>query len=328
MATRARSHDVDAPVIVVGAGIAGVACARRVAGAGLRVVVYDRGRRIGGRMAVRTIGQRAVDVGASYLTVRDAGFEQIVESWHARGLARPWTDTFHVGGPEGLRDTTSGPLRWAAPAGLRSLVEDLAAGFEVRRAGVTRVGPGPRADGHDASAVVLAMPDPQALRLLGDRYGVERGALQHLWEPSLALSAGWQVRCWPELDGVFVSEHPTLTWIADDGRRRGDGAPVLVAHTTADFAREHLADPGGAEQLILAGVQRVLGPLEPPVWTHVQRWTYAHPSTPRPEPFFLSHNGIGVCGDGWANHARVEAAFLSGDALGAELVRRLSPKAG
>ena len=107
-------------------------------------------------MAVLTVEGRAVDIGASDLTVRDPGFEEVVESWHARGLARPWTNTVHLGGPDGLRETTSGPLRWAAPAGLRSLVEDLADGIEVVRATVSQVGPGPRVDGYDASAVVLA----------------------------------------------------------------------------------------------------------------------------------------------------------------------------
>lgn len=100
---------------------------------------------------------------------------------------------------------------------------------------------------------------------------------------------------------------------------------MLVAHSTADVARAHLADPAGAEQLMLAGLWRVLGVREAPLWTHVQRWAYAHPSTPRKETCWLPDVGIGVCGDGWATRPRVEAAFLSGDALGAELVRRLAP---
>ena len=52
------------PVIVVGAGISGVAAARELRDAGLPVVVLDRGRRIGGRMASRTIDGRPVDIGA------------------------------------------------------------------------------------------------------------------------------------------------------------------------------------------------------------------------------------------------------------------------
>ena len=60
-------------MVVVGAGISGVACAREVAAAGHAVVVLDRGRVVGGRMARWTRDGRAVDVGAAYFTVRSLG---------------------------------------------------------------------------------------------------------------------------------------------------------------------------------------------------------------------------------------------------------------
>jgi len=147
-------------VCVVGAGIAGVACARALSGAGREVVVLDRGQVPGGRMASRRIDGRYVDLGASYLTARDPRFAAVVDDWTARGLARAWTDTFTVL-PSGERK--SGPLRHGASGGLRSLVQDLAAGLDVRQqTEVTAVGPGPTVDGVRYDAVVLAMPDPQA----------------------------------------------------------------------------------------------------------------------------------------------------------------------
>lgn len=59
---------MDTRVVVVGAGIAGVACARELARAGVTVTVLDRGRRVGDRMAARRFDGRPVDLGASYLT--------------------------------------------------------------------------------------------------------------------------------------------------------------------------------------------------------------------------------------------------------------------
>src|SRR5215207_1922323 len=102
-------------VIVVGGGISGVAAARTVRAAGLRVLLLDRGHRIGGRMAVRTVAGRPVDVGASYFTVSEPTFRTVVDRWEAAGLVRPWTDTFAVVTTNGLVDTTSGPMRYAAP---------------------------------------------------------------------------------------------------------------------------------------------------------------------------------------------------------------------
>ena len=108
------------PVIVVGAGIAGVACARELAAAEVPYRLLDRGRRIGGRMAVRTVDGRSVDLGASYFTAHDPVFADQVESWTSSGLARPWTDTFRIATPDGLQGTKTGPVRYAAPGGLRA----------------------------------------------------------------------------------------------------------------------------------------------------------------------------------------------------------------
>jgi hypothetical protein len=323
------------PVVVVGAGISGVACARTLVAAGVPVVVLDRGRRVGGRMAVRTHEGRPVDTGASYLTASDPRFEEVVSDWHARGLARPWTDTFTVLSAGSPPRRTTGPMRWGAAGGLRSLVEDLARGLDVRQQEVAAVslapatergaGSGPVVDGSPAGAVVLAMPDPQACRLLGPGLASESGALSRDFEPVLALTAAWAERDWDAgLQAAFVQGDDDVAFVADDGRRRGDGAPVLVAHSTPTLAARHLAAPDEALAPLLAGTRSLLGIGTEPRWAQVHRWSFARPAMPRDEPFLLSDNGIGACGDGWAAKPRVEGAYLSGVALGEALAARLT----
>ena len=315
-------------MVVVGAGIAGVACARALADAGVPVRVVDRGRRIGGRMAVRTIDGRPVAIGASYFTARDDRFVAVVDDWVARGLAAPWTDTFHIADIEGIEGTTVGPIRYRAPGGLRSLVEDLAAPLRVEHpydvAEVGYVDDRPTVDGSPVRAVVLAVPGPQARDLLGDGLADVIAAAAGEWTPTLALYACWDQRSWKDIDGVFVSDSPLLTWIADDGRRRGDDAAVLVAHSSALFAAAHLDDPEAATGPMLDEVRTVLGFAEEPRWTAVQRWSLARPLHARAEPYFLGDALVGLCGDGWGGRPRVEAAYLSGLELGEELARRLS----
>ena len=315
---------MPAPVVVIGAGIAGVACARALQDAGVPVVVRDRGRQVGGRVGLRVRDGRAVDIGASYLTVRTEDFAEVVEDWAARGLARPWTDTFSVVGPDGIEGTTTGPVRWAAPAGLRSLIEDLAAGLVVEPASeVEDVGPGPTVDGAAVTAVVLAMPDPQALDVLADDLVDVRRSLDRPWDPALALYAAWDARDWPDLDGAFVTGSDVLTWLADDGRRRGDGAPVLVAHSTPQLAARYLDHPADACPELLEALQRLLGISTAPRWAAVKRWSLATPTQPRAEPYLLGTDLVGVCGDGWSPRSRIEGAYGSGRALGRELARRL-----
>ena len=305
------------PVVVVGAGIAGIACARELAAAGVPVRVLDRGRRVGGRMAVRTVEGHAVDTGASYFTVSEPDFAAVVGDWRSRGLAREWTDTFHLARADGIAGTKTGPVRWSATYGLRSLVEDLAQGLDVvSDHTVEQVAPG-EVDGVHASAVVLAMPDPQAERLFTG------GPAATPYTPALVLAAGFADRTWPGFDAAFVQDDPSLTFIADDGRRRGDDAAVIVAHSTADLARAHLDDPSAATATMLASVCRLTGVRAAPQWSFVHRWTFAQPATTRDEPWYLGDDLVGRCGDGWSARPRVEAAFESGRLLGAELARRL-----
>ncbi len=315
-----------ADVVVVGAGLSGVVCARELVAAGHRVVVHDRGRRPGGRMALRRHGERVVDIGASYFTTRSDELTAVVEDWRDRGLARPWTDTFSVWSPDGT-EPKPGPVRWAAPGGLRSLVEDLATGLDVRSADPVeqvRTDGDVRVDGTACDAVVLAVPDPQGRRLL-DPSSPAHQALDDPYEPALALTVGWDRRTWPDVDGWFVDGHPDLGWVADDGRRRGDDAPVLVAHSTADRARQHLDDPDGAAEPLLRALREVVPvPDGPPTFVHVQRWTFARPAHGHDAPFHLDETGVGACGDSWGTSSSVETAFLSGRALGQALAARLT----
>ena len=183
---------------------------------------------------------------------------------------------------------------------------------------VEAVTPDGTADGIRYRAVVLAMPEPQAARLVEP--GSELAGLldPSAWQPTIAVAAGYAERLWPAaLHGAFVDGSAILSFVADDGDRRGDGAPVLVAHTTPEFARAHLDDPATAVDEVVAELDRVLAlPAgSRPVWTHPHRWTHARATPTHPEPFALC-GAVGVCGDSWGGRSSVATAWASGDALG------------
>jgi len=268
-------------------------------------------------MASPDLHGRRVDIGAAYFTAKEAEFAAVVGEWAARGLVREWTDTFDVYSADG-HHRSAGPVRYATPHGLRSLVraalpDDVRFGENVDALEELE---------HDA--VVLAMPDPQAAQLAPDVVDWVG------YEPVIAVAAGWAQRCWPIADAAFVNDDPDLSFVADDGSRRGDGAAVLVAHTTARRADAHLENPSSAVVPVLAALRRVMAVTAAPEWTHAHRWTFAKPANTHGDlPFGLfTHGGrpLGMCGDSWSPSGapRVESAWLSGHRLGTALAAQLN----
>lgn len=325
------------PVVVIGAGISGAACAGALVANDIDVVVVDRGRRVGGRLATRTTSTgHIVDIGASYFTVQNNGFRRVVDGWLSDGVAREWTDTFHVADAESVIGTKIGPVRYAADRGFRSLVEGLCdrlpadavrnnttvESVVVDSAGRLRV------DDIAAAGVALCMPGPQAIRLLTDdepRFGTARQIADEVsWEPVIAVTLQFEQRTWRDIDGVFVNDDPVITWIADDGKRRGDDAPVLVAHVDPVYSGLHLEDPAAVIPATVGTVMRLLGLETFPEHVDAHRWTYAKPLASFVDEYFLDEDiPLGMAGDAWFDGPRMEAAWCSGDALGHALAARL-----
>ncbi|MFW0875081.1 NAD(P)/FAD-dependent oxidoreductase [Rhodococcoides corynebacterioides] len=302
----------ETTVTIVGAGMSGAACLLALRRAGVAARLVDRGRAPGGRMASPLLHDRRVDTGAGYFTVRDDDFGALVDDWAARGLAHEWTDTFTVLRAGAEPESKSGPTRWGTPGGLRSLVRDLLRDVPVEQTDV---------DVLPAGHVVLAMPDPQASRLTEVPDAVP-------YDPVITVVLGLATASsLPFADAAFVQDDPDVEFLAVDGARRGDGAPVLVAHTTAERARRHLDDPDSAVAPVVDAVRRLTG-IAPPEWTHAHRWTYAKPSASHEASFGLVERDgrlIGFAGDQWCPEGspRVESAWRSGSDLGAALAERL-----
>jgi renalase len=279
-------------VVVVGAGIAGLACARELVDAGLPARVIERSDIVGGRLASEHLDGRWVDTGAAYLTADDPAFLGRLQSWRIAGLAHPWTDT--------LRGQTGPPTpRWAAPEGLNSLARDLARGLEITLGSEITELP-------DAAAVVLAMPGPQAAKIFP-------AVAEQTWSPVVTAILTYADRTWPDFAGAFVNDDPVLATVVDDGDRRGDRAPVLVAHSTAGYAREHTSGGRLAE-----AVGKLLGiDQEPQIRTRF--WPYAQPRPGSGD--FARYGDVYVCGDAFGR-PRVQTAWLSGRATARAILQR------
>ena len=71
-------------IAVVGAGISGLLLARALQARGENVVVYEKSRGLGGRLATKRVGTAVFDSGAQYFTAKSERFAGLVAEWAAR----------------------------------------------------------------------------------------------------------------------------------------------------------------------------------------------------------------------------------------------------
>jgi predicted NAD/FAD-dependent oxidoreductase len=309
-------HNSD--ILVIGAGMAGLACATQLARSGASVTVLDKGRGPGGRMAARRVeiaGETvSFDHGAQYFTVRDPAFRAVVAEWEAAGVAARWP--------------AAGEEAWVGVPGMNAPVRAMASALDVRwgvRAEqLAREGEGWRiAAGEQsfaAAQVMVAVPAEQAAVLLAEV------------APDLAaLAAGVQsAPCWAAMAGfaaplpfaadTFRSVTGPISWAARNSAKPGRaGAEAWVIHASAQRSRELLDRPKDEVAQTLLGDFFGAAGCAPvaPVHRDAHRWLYALPQALTGESArFDAARGIGIAGD-WLHGARVESAFLSGRALAA-----------
>ena len=139
----------DQDVIIVGAGLAGLACARRLAAAGVPFVILEAGRRIGGRIKTDRVEGFLLDHGFQVLQTAYPEARRILDYGRlelkpfAPGAIIRMRDQFHVIAdprrrPQNLWSTATAPI---GTIGDRLRIIKLA--LKVRRASVSALFQGP-----------------------------------------------------------------------------------------------------------------------------------------------------------------------------------------
>jgi photolyase PhrII len=340
-------------VAIVGAGLAGLACARTLADHGVEVVVFDKGRAPGGRLVTHRTADLEADVGASYFTVRDARFGRFVASWLEDGVVARWEGRVGALASGGSVPVATPALeRFVGTPGMSAIARHLGRDFPVRTG--HRVDEVDRRDGRYVLAgtvappgvtlgprdaerteslesfgafdvLVVCLPSDQAHPLIrGVSPALADDAAAVPCEPCLALAFVPEddaLRALP-FDGLFLGrdgdEARPLAWLAREsskpGRRVED---VWTLYAAPAWSRAHLRDP--RETLEPRLLEALASLLRLPRFgvrsSALRRWAFARPAAPSETgPLFDDDARLGVGGD-WSAGGRVEGAFLSGVAL-------------
>lgn len=350
-------------VAVIGAGLAGLACAQRLRQLGFQVVVVEKSRGLGGRLATRRLAGAHADHGARCLEDQGKLTALLIQMLCEQGILRPWTDTFYELQRSGRLSPS--PLvhpRYAAIEGITAVAKFLGTGLEIWRSQQVRaivpqsdrtwalmLEP-PTVDSQPdriARAIVVAIPAPQALALLSPlaEHGLPAAFLARLrsvrFDPCLTVIASYAAAQQADVanlswQAVTCPEHPDLDWIAVDSTKQPQPQrpaviiPAVIIQSTAAFAQSHLEDldlqPAG-QQLVHQAAQFLPSWLAQLETLQVHRWRYAFAVEPLTETYLstLSPLPLGCSGD-WCGGSTIDAALQSGLQCAAQIADCLTQK--
>ena len=303
-------------IAIIGAGMAGLACATELSRAGRDVTLIDKGRGPGGRMATRRteIGGETVrfDHGAQYFTARESGFQEQVARWESEGVVARWP--------------AAGEDAWVGTPAMNAPIKALAEPFEVQWAArVTDIAKGEQGwllnvddEIHEFDSVVVAIPAEQAAELL-ERVHAEfadrarRTKSRPCW--ALMVHFAHRLECGDVMRG---GEDETVSWAARNGAKPGrDGSESWVVHGSPDWSAAHLEEEAEsvAGLLLDAFLHQAKVMPQAPLHMAAHRWRFAMAKPVEgPDALWDADARLGVAGD-WLIAPRVEAAWLSGTRL-------------
>lgn len=314
-----------ATAIIIGAGMAGLACGQGLVSAGHAVILVDKGRGAGGRMAARRmaspLGDVTFDHGAQYFSASSPDFQNQIGQWAAAGVVAPWEaagEGAWVGTP-------------AMNAPLKAMARDRDVRWGTRATALSRTTTGwaiATEDGTEitADALVTALPAEQTADLLATVPGPFAEAARAVpsapcWTLMLAFSGPLATG----EDCVRGTETDAVGWAARNSSKPGRGAiETWVIQAGADWSAENLeAPPEAVEARLMEALAVRLGiKLPDPLVRASHRWRYARSGCAAGGELWDPEMRLGVCGD-WLLGPKVEDGWRSGTLLAGRMAASL-----
>jgi renalase len=298
-------------VAIVGAGLAGLVCAQRLRQHGYSVVVVEKSRGLGGRLATRRLPESWADHGVRGLEMQGDLTRSLIQILGQRGVLRAWQE------------------KYVSPVGITAVAKFLATDLDILR------GKRVEAIAHTdqswslaldsgesvvAKAIVVAIPAPQALLLLEPLGLPFLAALRSvMFAPCITAIATFRSPA-TNSPWTMYPDEAAIDWISLENTKAIDAShPVLVVQSSAEFAANYLEaeDLQSVGQQLLDRAAPFLPPLGDRDLLQVHRWRYAFAQRSLPE--FCLQAGSLVCAGDWCGGNRVEDALRSGWAAAAAI---------
>lgn len=311
-------------IALIGAGISGITAANYLRERGEHdLLLIDKGRSVGGRLATRRIENGRADHGAQFFTVREAAFKKECERWIENGWVTKWFGDPHP--------------RYKSEGGMNQLAKKLAEDLPVMLS--TRITKIEKENAHyllyaedecvvKAEKIIITSPVPQTVELL------ENSAIPVETEQWHKLN---DITYYPSLVALMtVAEHLSIgesghldqglpkevERIAHQKQKGISDAPIISVYMSGEWAESRFEqDEKKTLDEIFDCIDSII-PGEAVEEVQLKKWRYAQGKSVVHEPFIqLDEESILIGGDLFlqpddqAGRSRVESAFLSGKAM-------------
>lgn len=313
-------------IAIIGAGLAGLNCARLLKDSHFEITIIDKGRYPGGRLASRTRDENQFDYGAQYFTIRDPRFCEFIEPFITEGKVKLWDAVFAKYAANQFHSEKTEKKRYVASPAMRSLSELVTSGAKQLLshrvtdvsyqsgkwvlAGESEGSKSFKLSGFDH--LVLNMPPVQANELFPNSKVVDIKMA-----PCIALGVSFQERLGLKQDAILV-EGREISFTARDSSKpdRPEGERWMI-HASPEWSRRNYEiDSAQLESHLIELFAQTFAIELPGIsYTKLHKWRYALPENPTRDGFIIDEaKNVAYCGD-WLFDSRVEGAFVSGHLL-------------
>ena len=332
---------MQAEIIIIGAGMAGLMAGRVFTAAGKDVLILDKGRRIGGRMSSRRDAGLLFNHGAQFVTAYSPIFKDICTKATAKGVVGLWPATrrdMAFSGQPSMRDIAS------------FIGADLKIEQEVEIEKIDRLKKGggfalytkPSSEkdpvAYHCQHLLVTAPAPQTARLLQSLSPpLSKIAAAAQYAPSWTVMAELQEI--PDKLAPVLIDKGIIGWASFEASRPGASpSGAITIQASAAYSEEFVESPAGKVTAdLLADFSRHQH-ITAPNWGYqrAHRWRYAKVIKPVGinTPFMESRTAsqLATAGD-WhpvaasptlpASGARAEEAVLSGHRAAHEMLKKM-----
>ncbi|GAB4370388.1 MAG: FAD-dependent oxidoreductase [Elainellaceae cyanobacterium] len=343
---------VDVDAAVIGAGLAGLVCAQRLRQSGLKVVVLEKSRGLGGRLATRRLSQTWADHGVRCLKEQGDLTQHLIQVLEQQQILHRWTETVYELQSGQFTPSPRSYPRYASASGITAIAKFLGQGLEIWRGQRVQeiipqtdrtwafvlepqeVEPAPPLR---AKALIVAIPAPQASLLLHPL--TKQGLPADIWaalqsvqfDPCITAIATYGNQA--ANSGALLGQAFTfpdsldLSWVGVENSKQpghqSDRQLVVVYQSVASFAQTHLdavdLQPAG-RYLIHSAAQSLGAWLNSPEQLQVHRWRYAFARLSCSNRYLFTDLPLPLlCSGDWCGGSTIEAALQSGLASALQL---------